>query len=64
VKQVSHTTGDVAIGATIHSKLALKMSATNIANGTCFTGFNNAFAGTHYGAPRQISGQLTYKFHY
>jgi len=60
----AHTTADLAAGVTIHTRLGLRLSATNIANSDYFTGLNNAFAGTHYGAPRQVSAQLTYKFHY
>jgi outer membrane cobalamin receptor len=60
----SHTMADLAFGKTINDKLALRLSGTNVANSTYFTGFDNAFAGTHYGAPRQVSAQLTYRFHY
>jgi hypothetical protein len=42
----------------------LRFTATNIMNTVYLTGFENAFAGTHYAAPRQVSAQVRYTFHY
>ncbi len=60
----SHTTGDVAFGADVTRSLSLRLSATNVTNALYLTGFENAFAGTHYQNPREIGFQVRYKFHY
>jgi outer membrane receptor protein involved in Fe transport len=60
----AHTTGDVAVGKTFTSKLQLRFTATNVTNKRYYTGLANAFAGTHYAAPRQLAVQVQYKFHY
>ena len=60
----AYGTVDLAVGKRISDKLALKVSATNLADKLYLTGFQNSFAGTHYGSPRQVSVQAQYKFHY
>jgi outer membrane receptor protein involved in Fe transport len=60
----AHTTGDVAVGKTFSDTWQLRVTATNVTNTTYLTGFENAFAGTHYAPPRQFSAQIQYKFHY
>jgi outer membrane receptor protein involved in Fe transport len=60
----AHTTGDIAVGKRFNETLQLRFTATNVTNKTYLTGFENAFAGTHYAAPRQLSVQVQYKFHY
>jgi outer membrane receptor protein involved in Fe transport len=58
----SHTTGDIAVGQTFKSGLSLRFTATNITDKEYLTGFENSFAGTHWGAPRELTIQLRYKF--
>jgi outer membrane receptor protein involved in Fe transport len=60
----AHTTLDIAFGKDFGEKLSLRVSATNVTDKEYLTGFENSFAGTHYGAPREISAQFRYKFHY
>ncbi len=60
----SHTTADIAVGKTLNERVQVRFTATNVANATYLTGFENSFAGTHYGYPRQVSVQVQYKFHY
>jgi len=60
----SHTTVDLAVGRDFGSRLSLRVAGTNITNVLYLTGFENSFAGTHYGAPRELSVQMRYKFKY
>jgi outer membrane receptor protein involved in Fe transport len=60
----AHTTGDVAGGKALNSRVALRFTATNIADKQYLTGFENSFAGTHWAAPRELAIQLRYKFNY
>jgi hypothetical protein len=59
-----HMTLDLALGKDIGENLSLRVSALNVANSLYLTGFENAFAGTHYANPRDVSVQVRYKFHY
>ena len=59
-----HTTLDLALGKNIGENLSLKLTALNVTNNLFLTGIDNSFAGTHYYAPREISVQLRYRFHY
>jgi outer membrane receptor protein involved in Fe transport len=59
-----HTTLDLAFGKNIGENLSLKFTALNVADELFLTGINNSFAGTHYYAPREISVQLRYRFHF
>jgi outer membrane receptor protein involved in Fe transport len=59
-----HTTLDVSAGKDIGENLSLRLTALNLTNELFLTGFENSFAGTHYFAPREVSVQLRYKFHY
>jgi len=59
-----HGTVDLALGKDIRENLSLRVSALNVANSLYLTGFENAFAGTHYANPREVSVQIRFKFHY
>jgi hypothetical protein len=59
-----HTTVDVSVGKEIGENISLRATALNIANSLFLTGLDNSFAGTHYYAPRELSVQLRYRFHY
>jgi outer membrane receptor protein involved in Fe transport len=59
-----HLTLDLALGKDVGDSLSLRVSALNVANSLYLTGFENAFAGTHYANPRDVSVQVRYKFHY
>ena len=60
----AHTTVDASIGKDMDENWSLRLTALNIANNLFLTGVDNSFAGTHYYAPREISVQLRYRFHY
>ena len=59
-----HTTLDIAAGKDLGRNVQLRFSALNVTNALFLTGFENAFAGTHYANPREITGQVKVKFHY
>jgi len=59
-----HTTVDVAAAKNLTDNLSIRLTVTNLANAAFLTGFANSFAGTHYQTPREIGGQVRYKFHY
>ena len=60
----AHTTGDVAVGKALTSRVSLRFTAINIADTQYLTGFENSFAGTHWAAPRELAIQMRYKFNY
>jgi outer membrane receptor protein involved in Fe transport len=57
-------TVDFSVGKDMGENWSLRLTALNIANSLFLTGLDNSFAGTHYYAPREISGQIRYRFHY
>jgi outer membrane receptor for ferrienterochelin and colicin len=59
-----HTTFDLAVGKDISENWSARLSATNVTNKLFLTGIENSFAGTHYYAPREITAQVKYRFHY
>jgi outer membrane receptor for ferrienterochelin and colicin len=59
-----HTTFDLSLGKDIGENVSLRISALNVADKLFLTGIDNSFAGTHYYAPREITAQLRYRFHY
>lgn len=59
-----HTTADISMGKSFRESWTFTLTALNIAGGRYLLGRDSAFAGTHYNDPRQIMGQVTYRFHY
>jgi len=59
-----HSTFDLSIGKTFREKVTVSVSAVNIANARYLLDTSNTFGGTHYINPRQIYGEVRYKFHY
>jgi hypothetical protein len=59
-----HTTADVAVGKDVGRNVSLRLTVTNVGDAQYLTGFANSFAGTHYQNPREIAGQIRYRFHY
>jgi TonB dependent receptor/Carboxypeptidase regulatory-like domain len=59
-----HTTGDIAVGKDLGERLSVRFSALNVTDALFLTGFENAFAGTHYSNPRELTVQVRYRFHY
>jgi len=59
-----HSTFDLSIGKTFVEKLTVSVSAVNIGNSRYLLDTSNTFGGTHYINPRQIYGEVRYKFHF
>jgi len=59
-----HSTFDLSIGKTFREKVTVSVSAVNIANSRYLLDTSNTFGGTHYINPRQIYGEIRYKFHF
>jgi outer membrane receptor protein involved in Fe transport len=59
-----HTTADFSIGKGWHEDWTFGFTVLNIANSRYLLGRDSAFAGTHYNDPREVMGQVSYRFHY
>ena len=59
-----HTTFDLAIGKTFTEKLSASVTATNAANRRVLLDNSLTFGGFHYNDPREIFGEIRWKFHY
>jgi outer membrane receptor protein involved in Fe transport len=59
-----HSTFDLSIGKTFREKLTVSANAVNIANTRYLLDTSNTFGGTHYINPRQMYGEVRYRFHF
>jgi hypothetical protein len=59
-----HTTVDFSMGKSWREDWTFAFTVLNIANSRYLLGQDSAFAGTHFNDPRQIMGQVRYRFHY
>jgi outer membrane receptor protein involved in Fe transport len=59
-----HSTFDLSIGKTFREQVTASVSATNIGNARYLLDTSNTFGGTHYINPRQIYGEIRYRFHF
>ncbi len=59
-----HITADLAAGKSIGENWSLSVDATNIANTRVLLDNSLTFGGFHENDPRQIYGQLRYRFHF
>ncbi|HEY6291696.1 MAG TPA: TonB-dependent receptor [Terriglobia bacterium] len=59
-----HTTADIALGKDLGESWSLSVNATNVFNSRYLLDDSNTFGGTHYANPRQIYGELRYRFHF
>ncbi len=59
-----HSTFDLSIGKTFREKITVSASAVNIANTRYLLDTSNTFGGTHYINPREIYGEVRYRFHF
>ncbi len=57
-----HTTFDLSVGKTFSEKLSASVTATNVANHRVLLDNSLTFGGFHYNDPRQIYGELRYRF--
>lgn len=60
----SHTEFDFSVAKQIGENLTPKFSSLNAANTRYLLDNSNTFGGTHFNDPRQISGQITWRFDY
>ena len=59
-----HSTFDLSIGKRIGENWTISANAVNIANTRYLLDTSNTFGGTHYINPRQIYGEVRYRFHF
>lgn len=59
-----HTTIDLAAGKSIGRHYQLSITALNVADSRVLLDNSLTFGGFHYNAPREIYGQLRYRFHF
>lgn len=60
----AHTTADLSLGKDFGEKFTLALNATNIANTRVLLDNSLTFGGFHYNDPRQIYGELRYRFRF
>jgi outer membrane receptor protein involved in Fe transport len=60
----SHTTFDLAVGKTFAEKYTISANALNVANRRVQLDNSLTFGGFHYNDPRQIYGEVRYRFHF
>jgi hypothetical protein len=58
----AHTTFDLAVGKKISDNLSASVTAINVANRRVLLDNSLTFGGFHYNDPRQIYGELRYRF--
>jgi hypothetical protein len=59
-----HTTFDLSLGRTFSEKFSASVTATNVANRHVLLDNSLTFGGFHYNDPREIYGELRYRFKY
>jgi outer membrane receptor protein involved in Fe transport len=59
-----HSTFDLGIGKDFRENWTFSVNAVNLANTRYLLDTSNTFGGTHYVNPRQVYGELRYRFHY
>jgi outer membrane receptor protein involved in Fe transport len=59
-----HSTFDLSIGKRLRESTSISVSAVNIGDARYLLDTSNTFGGTHYIAPREIYGEIRYRFHF
>ncbi len=59
-----HTTVDLAVGKDFKEKWSFAVNGTNVLNTRYLVDSSNTFGGTHTVNPRQVYGEVRYRFHY
>jgi hypothetical protein len=59
-----HTTFDLAVSKGLGDKATVSVNALNVANRRVLLDNSLTFGGFHYNDPRQIYGEVRYRFHY
>ncbi|HEX3473159.1 MAG TPA: TonB-dependent receptor, partial [Silvibacterium sp.] len=60
----AHTTADLAVGKSFGEKFTLSATAINVTNTRVLLDNSLTFGGFHYNDPRQIYGEVRYRFHF
>ncbi|HEX5234962.1 MAG TPA: TonB-dependent receptor [Silvibacterium sp.] len=60
----AHTTADLSFGKSFGEKFTMAVNALNISNTRVLLDNSLTFGGFHYNDPRQIYGELRYRFHF
>ena len=60
----SHTTVDLAVGKTLSENWSVDINVLNVANARYLLDNSNTFGGTHFVNPREIYGELRYRFRF
>ena len=60
----SHTTVDLAIGKSFGVNITASVTATNVSNTRVLLDTSLTFGGFHFNDPRQIYGEVKYRFHF
>jgi outer membrane receptor protein involved in Fe transport len=58
----SHTTADVALGKSFGERYTVSVNALNVGNARVLLDNSLTFGGFHYNDPRQIYGEVRYRF--
>lgn len=59
-----HTTFDISFSRQVAESITISVTALNAANRRFLLDNSPTFGGTHYAEPRQIYGQIRYRFHW
>ena len=59
-----HTTVDLSVGKSFGERFAASVSALNVTNSHLLIDNSNTFGGFHFNNPREVYGELRYRFHY
>jgi outer membrane cobalamin receptor len=59
-----HTEYSFSLSKSIGERLSVAFTAQNIGDGRYLLDNSNTFGGTHWNYPRQVSGQIRYRFHF
>lgn len=59
-----HSTLDLSLGRTFSDRLSLTVTALNVADSHLLIDNSPTFGGTHFNSPREVYGQIRYRFHY
>ena len=59
-----HTTVDLGLGKSFGERWSVSVNATNLGNKRYLLDDSNTFGGTHFVNPRQVYGEVRYRFHF
>jgi len=59
-----HATINLSVGKSVGQKLSVALTALNVADSHLLIDNSLTFGGTHFNNPREVYGELRYRFHY